>query len=55
MAGAAHRAAFGQPPLGAEIVPDRARLKQGGPFNTLARATLYGGGDEGYLDYPTLG
>ena len=32
-----------------------ARLKQGGPFNTLDRATLYGGGDAGYLDYPTLG
>ncbi len=31
-----------------------ARLKQGGPFNTLDRATLYGGGDAGYLDYPTL-
>ena len=32
-----------------------ARLKQGGPFNTVERATLYGGGDAGYLDYPTLG
>ncbi len=31
------------------------RLKQGGPFNTVERATLYGGGDAGYLDYPTLG
>ena len=31
-----------------------ARLKQGGPFNTVERATLYGGGDAGYLDYPTL-
>jgi len=32
-----------------------ARLKAGGPFNSLDRATLYGGGDAGYLDYPTLG
>ncbi len=32
-----------------------ARLKVGGPFNTVERATLYGGGDAGYLDYPALG
>jgi N-ethylmaleimide reductase len=45
--------AFGRPFI---ANPDLgARLKQGGPFNTLERATLYGGGDAGYLDYPTLG
>ena len=44
--------AFGRPFI---ANPDLgARLKQGGPFNTLDRATLYGGGDAGYLDYPTL-
>ncbi len=45
--------AFGRPFI---ANPDLgARLKQGGPFNALDRATLYGGGDAGYLDYPTLG
>ena len=44
--------AFGRPFI---ANPDLgARLKQGGPFNTLDRATLYGGGDAGYLDSPTL-
>ena len=44
--------AFGRPFI---ANPDLAtRLRQGGPFNTLDRATLYGGGDAGYLDYPTL-
>ena len=45
--------AFGRPFI---ANPDLgARLRQGGPFNTLDRATLYGGGDAGYLDYPSLG
>jgi N-ethylmaleimide reductase len=45
--------AFGRPFI---ANPDLgARLKQCGPFNTLERATLYGGGDAGYTDYPTLG
>lgn len=44
--------AFGRPFIAnADLA---ARLRQGGPFNTLDRATLYGGGDAGYLDYPTL-
>jgi len=30
------------------------RLQQGGPFNTLNPATLYGGDDHGYTDYPAL-
>lgn len=32
-----------------------ARLATGGPFNTPDRATLYGGDERGYTDYPTLG
>jgi N-ethylmaleimide reductase len=44
--------AFGRPFI---ANPDLgARLQQGGPFNTVERATLYGGGEAGYLDYPTL-
>ena len=31
-----------------------ARLQAGGPFNALDAAHLYGGGAEGYTDYPTL-
>ena len=31
-----------------------ARLKQGGPFNQDNQKTWYGGGAEGYTDYPTL-
>lgn len=31
------------------------RLQQGGPFNTPAPATFYGGDGRGYTDYPTLG
>lgn len=30
------------------------RLRAGGPFNTPDRATYYGGGDRGYIDYPAL-
>ncbi|MYX76451.1 alkene reductase [Streptomyces sp. SID3915] len=32
-----------------------ARLAAGGPFNTPDRASLYGGDEHGYTDYPTLG
>ena len=31
-----------------------ARIKAGGPFNEGNKATWYGGGAEGYTDYPTL-
>lgn len=31
-----------------------ARLRRGGPFNRPDPATFYGGGDAGYVDYPTL-
>ena len=35
--------------------PDlQARLARGGPFNEPDPATFYGGGDAGYVDYPTL-
>jgi N-ethylmaleimide reductase len=30
------------------------RLRRGAPLNALDQATLYGGGAEGYIDYPTL-
>jgi N-ethylmaleimide reductase len=44
--------AFGRPFIGN---PDLVgRLKAGAPLATLNPATLYGGGAEGYIDYPTL-
>lgn len=44
--------AFGRPYI---ANPDLvARLRQGGPFNTPERTTFYGGGAEGYTDYPLL-
>lgn len=30
------------------------RLRRGGPFNTPDRKTFYGGGEQGYTDYPAL-
>jgi len=30
------------------------RLREDAPFNEVNRDTLYGGGAEGYTDYPTL-
>lgn len=30
------------------------RISAGGPYNALDESALYGGGDEGYIDYPTL-
>ncbi|MDO8904651.1 alkene reductase [Hydrogenophaga sp.] len=30
------------------------RLRRGGPFNTPDRNTFYGGGEQGYTDYPAL-
>jgi N-ethylmaleimide reductase len=30
------------------------RLRTGAPLNTPDRATFYGGGAAGYIDYPTL-
>ncbi|GAB3625430.1 NADH:flavin oxidoreductase [Pandoraea terrae] len=44
--------AFGKPFI---ANPDLVeRLKRGGPFNALDKATLYGGDARGYLDYPAL-
>lgn len=44
--------AFGRPFI---ANPDLVqRLEQNAPLNELNRATLYGGGAEGYTDYPTL-
>ncbi|GAA4430330.1 alkene reductase [Acidovorax lacteus] len=50
--GAADIVAFGRPFI---ANPDLvARLVQGAPLNEVQRATLYGGGAEGYTDYPAL-
>ena len=36
-------------------MPDlAARIRRGGPYQGLERATLYGGGAHGYTDYPAL-
>lgn len=44
--------AFGKPFI---ANPDLVqRLRQGGPFNEPDRNTFYGGGEQGYTDYPTL-
>lgn len=52
LANGADLVAFGRPFI---ANPDLvARLRQGGPFNTLDRNTLYGGGAQGYTDYPSL-
>ena len=44
--------AFGRPYIGNPDLVER--LKAGGPFNKDDKATWYGGGAEGYTDYPTL-
>jgi N-ethylmaleimide reductase len=31
------------------------RLRENAPLNTPDKSTFYGGGDEGYIDYPSLG
>ncbi|WP_225782067.1 alkene reductase [Xenophilus sp. Marseille-Q4582] len=44
--------AFGRPFI---ANPDLVRrLREGAPWNALDKATLYGGGEKGYTDYPTL-
>ncbi|MGJ4995440.1 alkene reductase [Bradyrhizobium sp. HKCCYLS3077] len=51
-ANAADLIAFGRPFI---ANPDLVeRLKANAPLNELDRATLYGGGEKGYTDYPTL-
>jgi N-ethylmaleimide reductase len=50
--GLADLVAFGRPFL---ANPDLVeRLKTGAPLNEPNPATFYGGGAEGYIDYPTL-
>jgi N-ethylmaleimide reductase len=44
--------AFGRLYLANPDLP--ARIRQGGPYNEPNPATFYGGGAEGYTDYPTL-
>ncbi|MBV5290953.1 MAG: alkene reductase [Curvibacter lanceolatus] len=52
VAGGADIVAFGRPFI---ANPDLVeRLRRNGPYNEGNRATYYGGGEAGYLDYPTL-
>ncbi len=52
LADGADLVAFGRPYI---ANPDLvARLQAGGPFNTPDKMTFYGGGAQGYTDYPTL-
>jgi N-ethylmaleimide reductase len=44
--------AFGRPFIANPDLP--RRLRENRPLNTLDRATLYGGGAQGYTDYPAL-
>ena len=44
--------AFGKPFI---ANPDLVRrLREGAPLNVPDKATFYGGGAKGYIDYPTL-
>lgn len=45
--------AFGRPFIANPDLVERFRA--GAPLNTPDRSTFYGGGEEGYTDYPTLG
>jgi N-ethylmaleimide reductase len=45
--------AFGRMYLANPDLPER--IRQGGPYNEPNPATFYGGGAEGYTDYPALG
>ncbi|WP_338649397.1 alkene reductase [Pseudomonas sp. ML2-2023-3] len=51
-AGRADAIAFGRLFIANPDLPERAR--QGADLNAYARATFYGGGAEGYVDYPAL-
>ena len=45
--------AFGKPFI---ANPDLVRrIREHAPWNEVDKATLYGGGEKGYTDYPTLG
>ena len=50
--GRADLVAFGKPFIS---MPDLAeRIRRGGPYQGLDKATMYGGGAQGYTDYPAL-
>ncbi len=50
--GAADLVSFGRPFI---ANPDLVRrLRENAPLNPLDKTTLYGGGEKGYVDYPTL-
>ena len=52
LAGGADLVAFGRPFI---ANPDLVeRLRSGAPLNAVEKATMYGGGAEGYTDYPAL-
>ncbi len=52
VSGLADAVGFGRPFI---ANPDLvARMKQGGPYNTVDVPTIYKGGPKGYTDYPTL-
>jgi N-ethylmaleimide reductase len=44
--------AFGRPFIANPDLVERLRVKA--PLNTADRTTFYGGGAQGYTDYPTL-
>ncbi|WP_399678324.1 alkene reductase [Xenophilus sp.] len=51
--GEADLVAFGKPFI---ANPDLVRrLREGAPLNAWDKATFYGGGEQGYIDYPALG
>lgn len=50
--GAADLVAFGRPFISNPDLVER--LRQNAPLNEIDTATLYGGGEHGYIDYPTL-
>ncbi len=50
--GAADLVAFGRPFISNPDLVER--LRRNAPLNELKRETLYGGGRDGYVDYPTL-
>jgi len=50
--GAADAVAFGRPFIANPDLP--ARLAQDAPLNAPDEATFYGGGEQGYVDYPAL-
>lgn len=50
--GEAEAVAFGRLLLANPDLP--ARIRQNGPYNQVRHLGVYGGSDEGYLDYPTM-